>query len=426
MTAIPTTGSDIGSDVVGGLLALTRADLAACSGDQLVELAEVSQAVRNYLDGFDVRLTRAAARSRETTTADVFVRRGTAATNRNYDRAETADRIPEMGAALEAGEISGAHVDALTRASKNLDDRTRERLADRGDSLADAARTQTPEQFGYTARDLVARLSDEAAVDRNEQLRRRRCLKRWTDVETGARKTLFVLDPENDARLWATINALTAAARQQPQPAELTFDQLQVDAVLTHLCDRATTGVAPAATRNGRPIDAYLRRVPQVSVLIDLDTLLEGLSESSTCEYVDGTPLPVATVRRLCCEAKILPVVLDGDGVAVDVGREQRVATAAHRRALEAMYATCSHPDCHVPFDRCEVHHVTPWERGGTTCLDNLTPACNQHHHALHEGGWALELRADRRMIWRRPDGSIYFQGSTVDRRRRTPTPSAA
>jgi hypothetical protein len=416
------------ASLVDGLLALTRADLSTCSGERLVELGRVSLAVRNFLDGFDVRLTRAAAACRETTTIDVFAGRGSTATSRNCDRAETTDQIPEMAAALDSGEISGAHVDALTRAAKGLDDTSRGQLADHGDVLADAARTQTPEQFGYTARDLVAHLSDQAAVDRNENLRRGRRIRRWTDVETGANKTLFVLDPENDARLWSTINALTATAKQQPQAAGITFDHLQVDAVLSHLCDRRTaapTETPSPATRNGQPVDPYLRRVPQVSVLIDLDTLLHGLSETTTCEYVDGTPLPVATVRRLCCEARILPVVLSGDGVALDVGRDQRVATPAQRRALEAMHATCSHPDCPVPFDRCEIHHVKPWEKAGLTDLDNLAPLCAHHHHLVHEGGWTLELRADRHMTWRRPDATTFHQGTTIDRRR-TITPPAA
>ena len=411
--------------VVDGLLALTRADLTTCNGERLVELAQISQAVRNYLDGFDVRLTRAAARSRETTTVDVFLDRGSSATNRNHDRAETTDRVAEMAAALDAGEISGAHVDALTRASKGLDDRSREQLAERGDLLADAARTQTPEQFAHTARDVVAHLCDQAAIDHNDKLRRGRCIKHWTDIDTGARKTLFVLDPENDARLWSTINALTAVAKQQPQPDDITFQQLQIDAVLSHLCDHATTSDTAAATRNGRPVDNYLHRVPQVSVLIDLDTLLHGLSDTTTCEYVDGTPLPVATTRRLCCQANIVPVVLNTDSVTVDVGHAQRVATPAQRRALEAMYATCSHPHCHIPFDRCEIHHVTPWEHGGPTDLANLTPLCSTHHHLIHEGGWTLQLDAHRHTTWRRPDNTTHYHGTTVNRRRTT-TPTAA
>ena len=58
----------------------------------------------------------------------------------------------------------------------------------------------------------------------------------------------------------------------------------------------------------------------------------------------DGQTLPPETVRRMCCDADIIPVVLDGAGVTLDVGRSRRVATADQRRALRAMYRTCGFP----------------------------------------------------------------------------------
>jgi hypothetical protein len=78
-----------------------------------------------------------------------------------------------------------------------------------------------------------------------------------------------------------------------------------------------------------------------VIVVIDLDTLVDGLHRRSICETVDGVALPPSTVRRLSCEANVIPVVLDGDGEALDAGRAKRLATRAQRRAIHAMYATC-------------------------------------------------------------------------------------
>ena len=136
-----------------------------------------------------------------------------------------------------------------------------------------------------------------------------------------------------------------------------------------------------------------------MSVLIDLDTLRDGLHDHSVCETSTGEPVPVATIRRLCCDADIIPVVLDGDGVALDVGRAKRVATREQRRALRAMYRTCAHPGCSVGFDDCDIHHVNPWTPTGLTDLDNLLPLCSRHHHLVHEGGWTLTLRADRTTV---------------------------
>ena len=63
------------------------------------------------------------------------------------------------------------------------------------------------------------------------------------------------------------------------------------------------------------------------------------------------------TARRLACEADIIPVVLDGEGVVLDEGWAKRLATAEQRIALEAMQSTCSHPDCTVTIDDCRIHH---------------------------------------------------------------------
>ena len=113
----------------------------------------------------------------------------------------------------------------------------------------------------------------------------------------------------------------------------------------------------------------------------------------------------------------MLPVVLDGAGVVLDVGRRQRLATADQRRALRAMYASCFVPECPVPFDHCQVHHITPWTAGrGRTDLGQLVPACTQHHHLIHEGGWTLTLDPDRTLTITRPDGTVHYRGPSVNR----------
>jgi hypothetical protein len=91
-------------------------------------------------------------------------------------------------------------------------------------------------------------------------------------------------------------------------------------------------------------------------------------------------------------QAEIVPVVLNGRGEALAVGRSQRLATPAQRAALRAMHRTCVGVTCDVPFDACQVHHVIPWDDGGPTDLQNLAPLCNEHHHLVHEGGWKLTL----------------------------------
>jgi hypothetical protein len=157
------------------------------------------------------------------------------------------------------------------------------------------------------------------------------------------------------------------------------------------------------------------RRVPDVVMLVDQHTMEHGLHERSVCETGGGQPLPPESVRRVACDATVVPLRIDGGGVVLDVGRTRRTATRLQRSALRAMHRTCAHPVCTVGFDACDIHHVIPWSRGGRTDVDNLLPLCSRHHHLVHEGGWRLTLRPDRTIELRRPDGTVHHTGPSVD-----------
>jgi hypothetical protein len=68
--------------------------------------------------------------------------------------------------------------------------------------------------------------------------------------------------------------------------------------------------------------------------------------------------------------------------------------SARLRRILVARDGHCVFPSCRAHARRCEAHHVVPWEQGGPTSIDNLALLCIAHHHALHEGGWTMALKA--------------------------------
>ena len=112
----------------------------------------------------------------------------------------------------------------------------------------------------------------------------------------------------------------------------------------------------------------------------------------------------------MACDAHIIPAVLNGAGVPLDVGRSRRLATDDQRRALRTMYPTCGIGDCDVPFDRCEIHHLVEWTADqGETNLDSLIPGCSRHHHLVHEAGWRLELDPNaRELTITLPDGTVH------------------
>ena len=120
----------------------------------------------------------------------------------------------------------------------------------------------------------------------------------------------------------------------------------------------------------------------------------------------------------MCCDANIIPYVLDGNSQVTDLGRSTRTINRAQRRKLRAMHRTCVGDNCHVSFEQCEIHHVIFWRFKGRTDISNLVPVCSKHHHLAHEGGWTLSMTADRIVTWTRPDGTTH---STHDSKNRTP-----
>jgi hypothetical protein len=98
------------------------------------------------------------------------------------------------------------------------------------------------------------------------------------------------------------------------------------------------------------------------------------------------------TLGLMACSASIRTVVLGSSGRVLDLGRSQRLATSAQRRALRARDGGCVVPGCRVPADGCHAHHRIPWEDGGATDLDNLVLVCARHHVEVHHGTWDIEM----------------------------------
>lgn len=112
---------------------------------------------------------------------------------------------------------------------------------------------------------------------------------------------------------------------------------------------------------------------PSISLLIDQQTATHGPHAGTVCETLAGRPIPPQTMSRLACDALVTPIVINGAGQPLKVGRTRRTATDAQRKALRTLYSTCP-IDGVTPLDRCEYHHVIYYENGGNTDLDNLIP----------------------------------------------------
>ncbi|MER7555939.1 DUF222 domain-containing protein [Nocardioides sp. NPDC126508] len=125
-----------------------------------------------------------------------------------------------------------------------------------------------------------------------------------------------------------------------------------------------------------------------VIVTIDLDQLRQ---EAGIAQVLGGTPITAAEARRLACTANIIPAVLGGESEVLDLGRKERLFTAAQRRALLLRSATCQAEGCDIPGTWAEAHHWIPWTNGGATDLDNAALLCSHHHHRAHDSTYLHE-----------------------------------
>ncbi|MCU0284498.1 MAG: HNH endonuclease [Candidatus Nanopelagicales bacterium] len=76
--------------------------------------------------------------------------------------------------------------------------------------------------------------------------------------------------------------------------------------------------------------------------------------------------------------------------IPLAVGRTQRTATPAQRRALAARDRGCVIPGCAVPAEACQAHHLTDWADGGRTDVEGLALLCWTHHRQVDLRMWTI------------------------------------
>jgi hypothetical protein len=120
---------------------------------------------------------------------------------------------------------------------------------------------------------------------------------------------------------------------------------------------------------------------PHITVTVDYEILKGQLGR---LPEIDGTPVTPATMRRITCDAGIIPMLLGSQGEPLDVGRKTRTIPSALRRALEHRDRGCTWDGCDAPLSWCDAHHIIHWADGGETSLNNCKLLCRRHHTTTH------------------------------------------
>ena len=313
-------------------------------------------------------------------------------------RAKVTNQMPTLGEGLSTGAITPDHVDAVAQALARLEPDERARLADEAEWIRAAASRSTPEQLTKLLQQRARQLSADDGIARLERQRRNTYLRWWLDKNSGMLHLHGEFDPESGATLTGRVRRMVEALFHDKVPDTCPTDDRKQD----HLRALALLRLTESETAGASSIRADL------VVVIDFETLLNGVHKNSRIDVESGVELPVETIRRMACLANIIPAVLGADGVVLDLGRSQRVANAHQRRALHVMYATCAIHGCTVAAHDCQPHHIAYWgKHHGPTDIANLIPLCSRHHHFVHEGGWHLSLNPTNRYLTiTLPDGT--------------------
>jgi len=148
---------------------------------------------------------------------------------------------------------------------------------------------------------------------------------------------------------------------------------------------------------------------------VDAETLRDSVP--GRCSFEHGPSVSAETSRRLSCDCSIVPIIENGDGEPLNVGRKTRSIPPALHRALNSRdKGCCCFPGC--PNTRyLDGHHIKHWAHGGETKLSNLLSLCRFHHRQVHEGNVVVRVLDDGAVRFLTQDGRS-FDSTAPDRTR--------
>ncbi|CAN7283957.1 DUF222 domain-containing protein [Arthrobacter sp. LjRoot78] len=322
---------------------------------------------------------------------------------------------PELAEAVASGTVGTRSATIITLALDRVRHHATEDTTARMEHALTRAATEQDTDF-------VARVARQwtDAIDRDGS--------EPTEAELRHRQGVFLRQPRRGLQrmeILATteqtehlLTAMNTATNPRTQPgagadsgAEQDLDQnLDQRTRPQQLLDGLVNACKTALTTGALPAAGGLR--PQVMVTIDYRDLLDrmenlehatatsGTIERTGTARIHGTgsftftgPVTAATVRKIACDADIIPVLLGSQGRILDIGRTTRVFPPHIRKALTARDQGCAFPGCTIPAPWCEAHHITYWSHGGTTSTDNGALLCSHHHHLIHKEQWQIHVK---------------------------------
>jgi hypothetical protein len=329
--------------------------------------------------------------------------------------ARVLDQRPALDAALSAGTVNIEQAQVIATTIADLPAEAGAEDTDKAETVLIGYASQfEPTALGKIGTRILAHVAPDLAD--------RAGAKKLDEDEKRARKTrAFTLTPTADGRVrvsgWLEREAaaiVNAALDPLCNPARgdaldtRSPAQRRADA-LVQVCDLALRTTTLPENGGDRP---------QVVVTVPFDVLRKELGVGM---LDTGQPVSATQVRRMACDAMLIPAVLGGDGQVLDLGQARRLFTGPVRRALVIRDGGCAFPGCDRPARWCDGHHITSVLDGGPTDVDNGVLVCGFHHRVVHHGEWIVQMGPDHRPEFippayidplRRPRRNIYHRRS--------------
>lgn len=310
----------------------------------------------------------------------------------------TIDSPPRPCAeALAEGAVSVDHAEVIVKATEQLPvGLSTEEVARVEEDLVAKAASLSPEQLRRSARRTLAAIeADAEAVDRHEGAVLR------TEEQTALEKTRLTLHDNGDGTTSGHFTVPTLAAsvlrkiiHTMTAPRRAHLGATTAQAGVPALRDWAhASGLAFVEVLEHLPTD-HLHGKVAATVVVTVDHT--KLTNAVGAAHLDtGDALSAGEVRRLACGAGILPAILDGPSLPLDLGRSNRLFTESQRVALATRFTACAADGCDRPFAWTEIHHERAWSEGGSTDLANAIAVCHFHHRRIHDPAYEHRRNGD-------------------------------
>ncbi len=344
--ATPSPADHISPNPVGGThpdpaesLVMPRLSAAAPAGlgrDELLSLLGGIGRLANRLDGYRAEVLGALDALNQSGAAPdasphLSLRDAAGVSERDARQMlRAAEKAREHGAVLEAlsdGDINTAQAETLCDA--RVPDPVR----------AELVAAATGEDTDATRRRVQRAEAEHSAETSLERLERQRAARGagWRRDHEGMLRLWAKFDPDTGAHVEAALEALRREYwndDKHVRNGRRTPAQRDADVLACALAGLTYTDADAAAVRrlharapgDDRPDEARdpSRRLPpaQVSVLVGLDALRGQTDEMGLTDA--GVELPPEVVRRMACDAEIIPIILGSPGGSADAGRSRR------------------------------------------------------------------------------------------------------